>query len=54
VVVTDGQDKLQEGSKIELRQPAPPVGHPAQGPAGSTQGGQNSGSRVQGSGSAVQ
>jgi multidrug efflux system membrane fusion protein len=33
VVVTDGQDKLQEGSKIELRQPAPPVSHPSQGSA---------------------
>jgi membrane fusion protein, multidrug efflux system len=25
VVVTDGQDKLQEGSKIEIRQPAAPI-----------------------------
>jgi len=28
VVVTDGQDKLQEGSKIEIRAPAAPVNQP--------------------------
>ena len=36
VVVTDGQDKLQEGSRIELRTAAPPVNQPSQTPAGSS------------------
>lgn len=30
VVVTDGQDKLQEGSRIELRTAAPPLNQPSQ------------------------
>ena len=35
VVVTDGQDKLQEGSKIETRPAAPSVNRPQQAAAGS-------------------
>jgi multidrug efflux system membrane fusion protein len=39
VVVTDGQDKLQEGSKIETRPAAPSVNKPQQAAAGSGSGG---------------
>lgn len=35
VVITDGQDKLQQGSEIELRAPAAPVNQGAQPAAGS-------------------
>ena len=38
VVVTDGQDKLQEGSKIETRPAAPSVNKPQQAAAGSGSG----------------
>ena len=38
VVVTDGQDKLQEGSKIETRPAAPSVNRPQQAAAGSGSG----------------
>jgi multidrug efflux system membrane fusion protein len=38
VVVTDGQDKLQEGSKIETRPAAPSVSKPQQAAAGSGSG----------------
>jgi multidrug efflux system membrane fusion protein len=38
VVVTDGQDKLQEGSKIETRPAAPSVNKPQQAAAGSSSG----------------
>ena len=47
VVVTDGQDKLQEGSKIELRQPAPPVSRPPQGASVAAPGGQTPEGRAQ-------
>jgi len=39
VIVTDGQDKLQEGSKIETRPAAPSVNKPQQAAAGSGSGG---------------
>jgi len=54
VVVTDGQDKLQEGSKIELRQAPAPPNHTAQ-TAGSGAGGQDANGRGRNSaGSSVQ
>jgi membrane fusion protein, multidrug efflux system len=34
VVVTDGQDKLQAGSKVEVRAPSPSGSHPQQGSGG--------------------
>jgi len=52
VVVTDGQDKLQEGSKIELRRPAPASG-PPQGSSASAPGGQSSKGQGQNPGSPV-
>jgi multidrug efflux system membrane fusion protein len=54
VVVTDGQDKLQEGSKVELRQPAAPLSHPSQGSGASAPGGQKPAGRAQNPSSPVQ
>jgi membrane fusion protein, multidrug efflux system len=47
VVVTDGQDKLQEGSRIEMRAAAPPINQQAQGSESS---GANSGTPSQAAG----
>ncbi len=44
VVVTDGQDKLQAGSKIETRAAAPPTNPPPTSPATTQTGGQSAGS----------